>query len=225
MAQRCATIDELIALAPGFTSVGTQSTATLVVSLAAAAGTLTFLNDKGALPVQETYTAGSEWTNGATPTLTAVAIAAALNTSSALVTATNIGATVYVASVATGYESTLAVTSSDPSMTWSSATLTGGDAQLNEALLCSCSMINMEYWGVKASCGHSYLAAHFLALETGIGADGTVKRKRLDKLEIEFGTYVPTSSIDSTRWGQLYQTMKATLFIVPIPGRGVLSCL
>lgn len=225
MAARCATLAELIALAPEFSSVGTQSTAELVVSVAAATGTLTLLNDKGALPVQETFTAGVDWVNGLTPALTAEAIAAALTANSTLVEATSIDATVYVASIATGYESTLAVSSDDASMTWSTPTLEGGDAALNHALLCTCSMINIDCWGIKASCGHAYLAAHFLALETGIGTGGTVKRRRIDKLEIEFGTYVPSSSIESTNWGQAYEQMKKTLFIVPLPGRGVLACL
>lgn len=224
MAQRCATLAELLDTAPEFSSVGPQSTNTLTVTIAAAVGTLTLLDETGILPVQETFTAGVEWTNGGTPAATATAIAVALS-AGALVTATAIGDTVHVASVASGALGLIGSTSSDVSMVWTTATLEGGDVKLNEALACTCLQIQQECWGLKASCGHTYLAAHVLALQTGTGADGTVKKKRIKDLEIEFGTFVPTSSMDSTRWGQLYQQIKGTLMVLPFAGRKTLVCL
>lgn len=225
MAQRCATLEELLETAPEFASVGPQSTNTLTVTNAAAVGTLTLLDQTGTLPVQETYLAGTDWTNGGTTALTATAISDAINAASSLVTTTAIGAVVHFASVATGSLGLIDTTSNDATMVWTTATLEGGDVKLNEALACTCLQIQQECWTLKASCGHTYLAAHVLALMTGIGADGTVKKKRIKDLEIEFGTFVPTSSMDSTRWGQMYQQIKGTLMVLPFAGRKTLVCL
>lgn len=225
MAQRCATLAELLETAPEFASVGPQSTNTLTVTNAVAVGTLTLFDQTGILPVQEAYLAGTSWTNGGTPEATAQAISDAINGASSLVSTVAIGAVVHFASVATGSLGLIGTTSDNATMVWTTATLEGGDVKLNEALACTCLQIQQECWTLKASCGHTYLAAHYLALMTGIGADGTVKKKKIKDLEIEFGTFVPTSSMQSTKWGQLYQQIKGTLMVLPFAGRKTLVCL
>ena len=88
------------------------------------------------------------------------------------------------------------------------------------ALDAACCMVNLECWGKKASFGSLYLAAHLLAMQTGIDAGGTVERKKIDKIEIQFSTTTPSDGdLGSTKWGQNYLAIRRTLMILPVPGR------
>jgi hypothetical protein len=220
MPQRCATIDELLVLAPEFLTAGSQSTGTLTFASNPAPGDAVTLSTQYDVPiVAETYVAGTDFTIGVDETETATNFVTGL-ASSALVTATSSGPVVSVLSLNTGPVSVLETTSTAASMVWTDPTLMGGDALVNEVLECTCCMINTEAWGQKASCGHTYLAAHFLATAGyGSGEQGVVSGKSIDKLSLSFSTPTPTDSeFATTRWGRMYVAMQSTLFTLGLSG-------
>jgi hypothetical protein len=223
MAKRCATLAEFVDLVPEFLTLGDASTGTLVVASQPAPGDSITLTDPYAFPpVVETLIAGTDYAIGVDEAATAANIAAAMDGGS-LVTASAIGATVYVASVKTGAAGAVGISTTNPAaLQWSGVALTGGDALVLFSLECACSMINLECWGTKASCGSIYLAAHVLTVAGG-GEGGAVNRKKIDKIEVSFAATGTATGIDanfgSTKWGRLYLAMKKTIFVAPIAGR------
>lgn len=226
MPQRCATLNEFVDLVPEFLTLGDASTGTLVVASQPAPGDSITLADPYAFPpVVETLIAGTDYAIGVDEAATAANIAAAMDAGS-LVTASAIGATVYVASVKTGAAGNVGVSTTNPAaLAWSGVALTGGDALVLFSLDCACSMIALDCWGSKASCGHVYLAAHMLAVASGLagGESGPVNRKKIDKIEISNAATGLATGLDanfgSTKWGRLYLAMKKTIFVAPIAGR------
>ena len=231
MAQRCATVAELVQLDPSISDYGVQDTGTLTVASTPNSGdTLTLLDEHGVLPVQVVLTAGTDFVIAGTDEETAANIATAINALS-ITQATAIGTVVHVASVATGEDGKISTTSSDASMVWASAALSGGTSGLEDLLDCTCKMVNLETWRTKASCGHSYLALHFLEVSgvNGGGEAGAIERRKIDKLEIDYAAVASVSEGDaafgSTKWGRLYLAMRSTLMVLPMPARGTLLCL
>jgi hypothetical protein len=226
VAAACATLAEFLATTQGFETVGDKSTGQLTISPNPTAGdTFTISDLFGDLPVVEAYEAGPDFTIGASAAETAGNIAAALNAGSALVDAEAVGAVVYVVSKSTGPWSELPV-ADGTAMVWGAATLEGGSDIVDHALACTCCQINVGAWGTKASCGHIYLAAHVLALQTGGGggtAGGEVKKKTIDKLSIEYNVATATQDdgLSASKWGRLYLTIRETIFVAPIVGRCV----
>ncbi len=80
-------------------------------------------------------------------------------------------------------------------------------------------MVNLERWGERASLAHTYLSAHFLAEATGVARGDQLKRKRIDKLELEFQNAASSSDLGSTKWGRQYLALRSGLFSPPIVGR------
>lgn len=223
MAQRCATLAEFVDLVPEFLTLGDASTATLVVAVQPAPGDTITLSDPYAFPpVVETLEAGVDYAIGATVEDTASNIATAL-AAGTLTTAQAQGSTVYVSSVKTGAAGGVVVsTSNSVALVWSGSALAGGDALVLFALDCSCSMINLECWGTKASCASIYLAAHVLTVAGG-GEQGPVNMKKIDKIQVSYSATGLATGVDanfgSTRWGRLYLAMKKTIFIAPFAAR------
>ena len=225
MANACATLSEFLVQAPEFKTVGPVSSgiATLVANLVAG-NTFTVTDTQGAPVVSESYIADTDFAVGVDEAATAANLATAINGNAlSLITAVAVGALVYLDSKATGACTLYALASNTASLTFSAATLEGGDAIVAFALSCACSQINLECWGVKADCGHIYLTGHFLALQTGIGAGGILNRKKIDKIEAGYAVAVPSDAdLGSTKWGRMYLQIKKTLFIAPLPGRRIL---
>lgn len=223
MTEACATLAEVLTVAPAIAPFGTQGTAQLTV-VTADTGTevLTFTDATGVIPVVETYTSGTDWTPGVTQALTAVAIATALAASS-LIIASAVGDIVFVASVATGALSLIDVASSGATMTWNVTTLENGDAALNQVLGCACQMINLQCWGVKADCGHIYLTAHMVTVAQG-GDVGQVTMKKIDKISSSFSAAsfdTSDAAFASTHWGRMYLAERETIVVFPVVGTGL----
>jgi hypothetical protein len=176
----------------------------------------------GLLPVAEVFEAGVDFAIGATEADTASNLAAAIALG-ALATSAAVGAVVTIVSVSTGPVSLLGMDTSNPAaLVLSGATLTGGDAQVNFALGCACSQINLECWGDKADCGHVYLTAYFLSSATGAGGGSAVSSKKIDKIAVTYATATPSGKdavMESNKWGALYLQMRRSLFVAPLPGR------
>ena len=86
----------------------------------------------------------------------------------------------------------------------------------------TCSMINIECWGNKASSAHILLTAHFMAVEDN-QEGGPTKRKKIDKLEIENAVKENSDEeFGSTKWGRLYLAMRRTVPFFGTVGRQIL---
>ena len=233
MANRCATLAEFLAVVTECETVGPNSEATLrVASLPSPGDTFDVIDESTAPPTigRLTATAGApgvdEFQIGGDASATATniknAISAAANAVSNLVTATVLDDTVYLASVGTGPSSLLTLATSVPAkLVFSSATLLGGDSLVLFYLDSACEMINLECWGEKASTGHIYLTGHYCTAAQGAEA-GTINRKKIDRLEVGYnspGANPRFSYYDSTKWGRLYNAMRKTLPVLPVPGR------
>lgn len=219
MAERCATLDELLTEAPELATLGSVSTARLLVDSNPAPGdSFTITDAQATLPTSETYVAGTDFVIGANETETAANIVTAL-ASSSLVNASSIGAGVYLATKATGPRTLYTLASTAASLVPSSAAMSGGAAYLESLLACTCRMINLACWGAKASCASAYLAAHFALVAEG-EETGPVSSRTLDKLAESYASN-PSSDADfgSTKYGRLYVALRKTLIIAPIVGR------
>jgi hypothetical protein len=80
------------------------------------------------------------------------------------------------------------------------------------------STIDLGVWGSKASFGHAFLSAHFLAVAgntvTGGGESGPLVTRTFDKMTEQYAvaaTIVGTSGYSSTRFGRMYESMLASL--------------
>jgi hypothetical protein len=222
MPQRCATLAELLIAAPEFLTTGGLSTGVLTFASNPAPGDVITLATQYGVPLAtETYVADTDFVIGVDAAATAGNFATALS-AGALAIGTAAAGVVTVISQSTGPIGVLTTVSSDASMVWTDATLLGGDDIVNEVLSCTCSMINLECWGSKASCGSTYLAAHFLAtMGFGTGEVGPISSKKIKDLSL---TYAISASSDaefgSTRWGRLYTMMRDTLLIGGLSTRG-----
>ena len=95
------------------------------------------------------------------------------------------------------------------------------DAQVELILECTCSMINLECWGEKASCGHLYLAAHFAATQLGEEA-GSLTAKTIGRISESFSSSVsvqPGNMFQSSKYGRMYWMLYQTLLKAPIAAR------
>jgi hypothetical protein len=230
MAARCATIEEFLRAAPEFLNAGEQSDGTLTVLVNPSPGdTLTLATRFGVPIVTESYVgvagapSAGEFEIGVDAAATAANIATALN-GGALAAASAAGTVVSILT-ANGPIGSLTLTSSDEaSMLWDESPMTPGTAQVQFALDCTCSQINIECWGVKADCGHIYLAAHFLAMQGwGSGQSGAVSSKSIDKLSISYAVSPPSDGdLGRTKWGSLYMQMRKSLFVPGIAARAIL---
>lgn len=86
--------------------------------------------------------------------------------------------------------------------------------------------INLEAWGDKASEGHVFLTAHYMAVAgqgTDAGERGPVNAEEIDKIKVSYGAVGTATGLDAnystTKWGRLYLAKKKTLFIVGTVGR------
>lgn len=230
MSRRCATRAEVLDIAPELRTYGTESTDTITVASQPSPGDfVTLRDDSGPLPRLVSLVADTDFTIGANVSATASALAAAFNAdASTFVTATAVDGVVYLASVSTGAEGLLSLSSSVPAvMVPASDTFEGGTAAIDEFISCTCRMINLEYWGNKASCGHAYLAAHYATIASDDGGEvGPVTARTLDKLSESYASSA-SSDVDfgSTRYGRLYVQMRKTLVVAPIVARGRLPFL
>jgi len=227
MSQACATIDEFVDLVPEYLTLGDASTGTLTITVQPTPGDTITLTDPYAFPpIVETLAAGTDYAIGATTADTATNLLAALLALPSLListTSASAGSLVYLVSAKEGAAGAVQLAASNPAaLTFDALTLTGGDALVVFSLSCSCSMINLACWGVKASCASVYLAAHMLTVAGG-GEGGAINRKKIDKIEVSFAATGTATGIDadfgSTRWGRLYLAMKKTIFVAPIAGR------
>ena len=232
MSSHCATIADFNKAFPALVGTGSQSTAFLVVNAAPEAGdTLTLLDDSGIPSVQVTLTAVAvgpagvdEFVIGASDVETAANIAAAINLAAnswgELVLASAIGVSIQVYSVATGSTTLYTVSSSNAAdLTWSAATLEGGDCLIQSVLDFTCTMINASVWRCHATQGHLYLAAHFIAVQSNAGS-GSVTNKKIG--DISAGFAVSASSdpdYGSTQYGRAYVMLRETVLALPTVGR------
>ncbi len=92
--------------------------------------------------------------------------------------------------------------------------------------------INISCWGSKSCTAHVFLAAHMLTVVNpssgaGVGEVGPIKRKEIDKLEVEYSEAAESSQLDShfatTRYGRNYLTLRSTLLVLPLVGRRILN--
>lgn len=221
MPARCATLAEFLAGAPEFLTFGEQSDGTLTVASQPDPGDTISLATRFGVPlVTETYVADADFNIGATPTLTAVSIALALN-GGTLVAAASSGAVVSTLS-GTGPLCTLALASSNPAaLVWDESPMTPGGNIVQTMLDCVCQQINFDCFGEKAECAHRFLTAHFLAMQGGgSGESGAVSSKKIDKLAISFAVTTPSDGdLGSTKWGRMYMQLKKSILIFPLVGR------
>jgi len=223
MAKACVTVDEFITLLPEFASFGAASIGQLTVTADPGAGaTITVTEDRQDLPTQFVLTEGVEWTIASGDAqATAQSIADAFVAQGAL-QASAVGGVVHVLTVATGWLSEYAVADDDANLAWAESRLTRGADQIEWMISCTCSMINLECWGDKASCGHAYLAAHFLTVEAG-GEGGIVSNRKIDTIQEGYGGIPAFDSSDaalaSTKYGRMYLAMRATLLTPPFVAR------
>ncbi len=222
MARACVTLDGFIELFPEFASFGAASKASLAVTGDPAPGSsVTVTLDRQDLPEAFSLTAGTDFAVAAGDTAqTAANIAAAFNLQGTL-EASSIPSSVYIKTKAPGWASQYALASDSPEMVWSDTRMARGDDQIEQVLACTCCMINLDQWGDKASCGHAYLAAHFLTVEAG-GEAGILSNRKIDT--IQEGYTVPTyaqgdAGFALTRFGRLYLQLRATLLTPPFIGR------
>lgn len=220
MANRCATLEEILLEVPELQMFGPPSRGSFDVLGVVTPGTEVTITDPYSFPpVVETYVAGVDFPIGVTREDTAANLAAAM-ASSAVVTAGAVDSVVYVQSKKTGPFGLLGITSSDElEIEPSGPTLTGGDVQVEMFRECACSMINLECWGDKASCAHVYLTGHFFLVAQG-QETGPVTARTLDKLS---ESYASTANADTefgtTKYGRLYLMLRKTLIVPPIVAR------
>jgi hypothetical protein len=237
MAKSCATLAQFLDLTLGeFSTVGAVSRAVLDVAVNPTPGAVLTITDPNAVPVVvATLTAvggapaANEFQVGVDAAATAVNIAAALNlatnTAGTLVQAAASGTDVFVNSIATGPLSLYTLASSTTDLVWDLAALDGGADVVTSFLDATCSMINLECWGNKASTGHIYLAAHQL---TGFLDDerGPANAVSIDKISESYAAVGTATKLDAnfatTRWGRLYLQVRSTLAIFPTVARQII---
>lgn len=222
MAAACVTIDEFITLLPEFSTFGATSRGELVVTGDPAPGdTITVTLDRQDLPTSFSLVAGTDFAVAAgDASATAANIAAAFIAQGEL-QASSVGATVYVLTSSTGWASEYATAATGAEMAWGSARLTRGDDQITTFLECTCCMINIDQWGEKASCGHAFLAAHFMWAEAG-GEAGILTNRKIDVLQEGYAapTFKPNdATLSLSKYGRRYLEMRSTLLTPPFIGR------
>jgi hypothetical protein len=222
MSAACVTTAEFLSWSgTEFVTFGANSTGNIeVASVGAPAATIT-IGGVVLTAVAGARTSGSDDFSLVTATVGGVAqsivdcINDPLNSLTAIVTAsirTPGLAFVDLTSVSTGIYSLLPiVTDAAAVYVLSDVTLTGGDEMLVDIITCTCQMLDPTCWGVKRSCAHEYLAAHFITVASG-GSGGTVASKSIDKISISYAVTPPSDpDLGSTKWGVLYLALRQSI--------------
>ncbi len=218
MFQRCATLAEFLVQAPEFLSFGSESDGTLTVASQPDPGDSFTLETRFGVPiVTETYVADTDFSIGVDEAATAAAIAVALN--GGVLAAAEVSGSVVSLLTAAGPLGALKLTSGVPAvLVFDETPMTPGASQVEFALDCACSQINLQCWGTKADCGHIYLTGHYLAVQSG-QVGGTVSSKSIDKLKISYAVTPPSDpELGSTKWGQQYAQLRSSILVLPVVG-------
>lgn len=232
MSNALATLTDFLSVVSDFNALGAKSVATVEVLAVPTAGDKLTISNEFVLPnviarMTASDTPGAnEFLIGVDEAETATNLAAALDNAlvEAVVLADDV--TVQVVSKLTGPTSEFAIASSNPSaLSVSGATLAGGSDTVDAYLAAAGRQINLEAFGTRASDAHIYLTAHMLTSVGGSsGAGGPVKRRKIDKLEIEYAVNPPTDSeLGSTKWGVLYLQLLNSAPLFGLPGRRALE--
>lgn len=223
MAQSCATLAEFLAQVPEFLTFGSESDGTLTVDTQPSPGDVLTLATRFGVPiVTETYVADTDFSIGVDEATTATNIAVAID-GGQLAAASSDGSVVSILT-ASGPVGALELTSSVPAvLVWDETPMTPGADQVQFVLDCTCQQINLQCWGQKADCGHIWLTAHYLSVQSG-QSGGSVSGKSIDKLSISYAVTAPSDpELGATKWGRMYLQLRQSIVILPVVGRTPIS--
>ena len=222
MSAACVTVEGFLSWSgTEFVAFGANSTGDIEVASVGAPGATITVGGVVLTAVAGARTPGSDDFSLVTATAAGVAqsivdaITDPLNSLTSIVTAslrTPGLAFVDLTSVSTGVYSLLPI-ETDEALVYllSDTTLTGGDEMLTDIINCTCAMLNPTCWGVKRSCAHEYLAAHFITVAEG-GSGGIVASKSIDKISISYAVTPPSDpDLGSTKWGILYLALRQSI--------------
>jgi len=226
----CSSLSAFLAITGSdFTALGSVSTATVTwLGTGTVGDTLTI----GSGPTQVVMTAvagprvagSNTWSVDGADTAEAASFAAAVADSglSSILTASLDGLVLTLTTVATGPASELSIATSDALVyQLSGSAFEGGSDLIDFTLSTTCSMLAPLCWGAKQAAASVYLAAHFLAIQSGSGEGGAISSKAINKISIGFAAtpFNPSdAAFASTKWGRLYLALKST-----IPSIGAVS--
>ncbi len=222
----CTSIETFLGVLPEFASVGGTSS-----------GTITWLGEGSALDtidiggLQLVAVAGARaagsltWSVDGNAVAEATSFVAAIGDSEAadIVTATKTTpTTVKITTLAHGYDSELHFATSAPLVyELSGATLDGGASLLELQLAAACSMVQASVWKSKTEMGRIYLAAHFLAVATGMGGGetGVTTSRTIDRISqgnAATAFDMSDAAFASTKWGRMYIALRDSILVMPV---------
>jgi hypothetical protein len=217
----CLTVATFLALVPAFSVVGGASTGTIEWIATGTVGDTIDIGGVQMTAVAGARTAGSNtWSVDGSAVAEATSFVAAIADSdaTAIVSAEKTTPTIVeLSTVGLGYDSELALATSDDAVyTLSGDTLTGGSDLLDFQLETTCLMVSTTIWGSKAGAAQAYLCAHFMAIATGAGGGetgATTSRTIAQISQSNTSTAFATTdaAYASTRYGRMYLALRATV--------------
>jgi hypothetical protein len=226
MSNECATLIELLRFEPLFGAVGSKTFGTLTISAQPIAGDSFRILDPYSIPPSAiTLIAGTDFDIGVDVDETATNLAAELE---GLVIGGAIDNVITIVSVASGAAALYTWTSDFGTLDPVDGLGTGAaPGPVTIALESACNQIEITTcYKDKAKAASLYLAAHYLGLQTGIGATGTVSKRKIKDLETQYNVPgVPSDKdLGSTKFGRMLITLKKTVFVPPLVGRSGSRC-
>lgn len=219
------TVSSFLSIAGEFASAGQASTGTVAWLGAGVAGQTIVIGPLEFTAVAGARAAGSTtWSVVGTTSAQASSFVAAIADSEAadLLTAAKVTPTsVMLTTLSTGPASELSLETTAPATyEMSGPNLTGGSTLIEFTLNVAASMVNASAWRAKANAATIYLAAHMLAVETGLGGGetGVITSRGMDRLSTaNASTSFDTgdAAMASTRWGRMYLALRKTLLVTP----------
>jgi hypothetical protein len=227
------TVEAFLALVPEFGSVGGPSIGTIEWLSTGTAGDTISIGGVQMTAVAGARVAGSStWSIDGAAVAEATSFVAAIADSEAADLVSAVKTTpviVQITTLAKGYNSELAFSTSDAAVyELSGATLAGGSDLLDFQLSTTASMVNVSTWRGKAGAAQAYLCAHFMAIATGAGGGetGATTSRAIDRISQSNAATafeMSDAAFASTRWGRMYLALKSTVLRIPM-ATGLRGC-
>jgi hypothetical protein len=227
------TVEAFLALVPEFGSVGGPSIGTIEWLSTGTAGDTISIGGVQMTAVAGARVAGSStWSIDGAAVAEATSFVAAIADSEAADIVSAVKTTpviVQITTLAKGYNSELAFSTSDAAVyELSGATLAGGSDLLDFQLSTTASMVNVSTWRGKAGAAQAYLCAHFMAIATGAGGGetGATTSRAIDRISQSNAATafeMSDAAFASTRWGRMYLALKSTVLRIPM-ATGLRGC-
>jgi hypothetical protein len=227
------TVEAFLALVPEFGSVGGPSIGTIEWLSTGTAGDTISIGGVQMTAVAGARVAGSStWSIDGAAVAEATSFVAAIADSEAADLVSAVKTTpviVQITTLAKGYNSELAFSTSDAAVyELSGATLAGGSDLLDFQLSTTASMVNVSTWRGKAGAAQAYLCAHFMAIATGAGGGetGATTLRAIDRISQSNAATafeMSDAAFASTRWGRMYLALKSTVLRIPM-ATGLRGC-